>query len=164
MDKKDYLSFIQELAKILNKSDLSKIEFTEDNVSIKLKKSKNLEHYNYAAMPHHNQPMHSLPSQPAMAQPSGVSQSPSVVVEEDYKTAKGVVKSPMVGVIYVSSSPDAEAFISEGKQVKEGDTLFLIEAMKVYNPIKATRDGKVTKILVHNQQVVEFDEPLVIIE
>ncbi len=76
----------------------------------------------------------------------------------------GTVKSPMVGTVYLASSPDTPNFVSVGDSVQEGDTLVIIEAMKVMNPITAERGGKVTQILVANAQPVEFDQPLVVIE
>ena len=70
----------------------------------------------------------------------------------------------MVGTVYLTPEPDAPAFVAIGATVKEGDTLLIIEAMKVMNPIVAPRGGKVTQILVGSGQPVEFDQPLVVIE
>ena len=74
------------------------------------------------------------------------------------------VKSPMVGTTYLAPEPGAAPFVSVGANVKIGDALLIIEAMKVMNPITAERAGKVTAILVEDGQPVEFDQPLVIIE
>jgi acetyl-CoA carboxylase biotin carboxyl carrier protein len=76
----------------------------------------------------------------------------------------GAVTSPMVGTVYTSPEPDAPAFISEGDTVKAGQTLFIVEAMKVMNPITAPKAGKISTILVQNAQPVEFGEALVIVE
>ncbi len=76
----------------------------------------------------------------------------------------GTIKSPMVGTAYLAPSPEAAPFVSVGATVTEGDTLIIIEAMKVMNPIIAPRAGKVTQILVSAGQPVEFDQPLVIVE
>ncbi len=76
----------------------------------------------------------------------------------------GTIKSPMVGTAYLAPSPEADPFISVGATVAEGDTLIIIEAMKVMNPIIAPRAGKVAQILVSAGQPVEFDQPLVIVE
>jgi acetyl-CoA carboxylase biotin carboxyl carrier protein len=76
----------------------------------------------------------------------------------------GTIKSPMVGTAYLAPSPEADPFVSVGASVAEGDTLIIIEAMKVMNPILAPRAGKVTQILVSAGQPVEFDQPLVIVE
>ena len=79
-------------------------------------------------------------------------------------TAANAVKSPMVGTAYLAAEPSAPPFISVGKQVKPGDTLLIIEAMKVMNPIHAPAGGTVKAILVENGQPVEFDQPLVVVE
>ncbi len=98
----------------------------------------------------------SLPTQaPAATTPSTPGES---------KNHPGSVKSPMVGTVYLTPEPGAPAFVTEGAQVKEGDTLVIIEAMKVMNPITAPRAGKVVKICVQNEQPVEYDTSLVIIE
>jgi acetyl-CoA carboxylase biotin carboxyl carrier protein len=74
------------------------------------------------------------------------------------------VKSPMVGTAYLSPEPGAKPFIAVGQSVKQGDTLLIVEAMKVMNPIPAPKGGKITQILVGDSQPVEFDQPLVVIE
>jgi acetyl-CoA carboxylase biotin carboxyl carrier protein len=76
----------------------------------------------------------------------------------------GTVKSPMVGTAYLSSAPGTKAFVAAGDQVAAGDTLLIVEAMKVMNPITSPRAGKVVQVLVENGQPVEFDQPLVIVE
>jgi acetyl-CoA carboxylase biotin carboxyl carrier protein len=78
--------------------------------------------------------------------------------------APGTVKSPMVGTAYLAAEPGAPAFISAGKTVAAGDTLLIVEAMKVMNAIAAPRAGVVRQILVENGQPVEFDQPLVVVE
>lgn len=74
------------------------------------------------------------------------------------------LKSPMVGVVYLAPEPGADAFVSVGKQIKAGDTVALVEAMKTFNPIKSDRDGVIKEILVKDGAAVEFDQPLVVIE
>lgn len=76
----------------------------------------------------------------------------------------GAVKSPMVGTAYLSAEPGAANYVTEGASVKEGDTLLIVEAMKVMNPIVAPRSGRVKAVLVSNEQPVEYDQPLVIID
>ncbi|MCG2842234.1 acetyl-CoA carboxylase, biotin carboxyl carrier protein, partial [Sandaracinobacter sp. RS1-74] len=76
----------------------------------------------------------------------------------------GAVKSPMVGTAYLSPEPGAANFVTEGKAVKEGETLLIVEAMKVMNPITAPKAGVVKAILIANEQPVEYDQPLVIVE
>lgn len=76
----------------------------------------------------------------------------------------GAVKSPMVGTVYLQSEPGAPTFVSKGSNVNAGDTLLIIEAMKVMNPIKADKAGTVTQILVENGEPVEFGDVLMVIE
>jgi len=76
----------------------------------------------------------------------------------------GTIKSPMVGTAYLSGSPGAKQFVNAGDQVAAGDTLLIVEAMKVMNPIVSPRAGKVTQLMVDNGQPVEFDQPLFIVE
>jgi acetyl-CoA carboxylase biotin carboxyl carrier protein len=74
-----------------------------------------------------------------------------------------IVRAPMVGTFYASAAPDKPPFVTEGQQVKAGDTLGIIEAMKMFNPIEAEVSGTVLKVIVENGQPVEFDEPLFVI-
>lgn len=82
-------------------------------------------------------------------------------VAREYANA---LKSPMVGVVYLATEPGAKPFVKVGDTVHAGDTVALVEAMKTFNPIKATADGVVKEILVTDAQAVEFDQPLIVIE
>ena len=84
--------------------------------------------------------------------------------EGDYSSDPRAVKSPMVGTVYLQPEPGANTFVREGDQVKNGQTLLIIEAMKTMNPIESTLQGKVSKILVENEQAVEFGQPLMLID
>ena len=84
--------------------------------------------------------------------------------EGDYSSDPRAIKSPMVGTVYLQPEPGANTFVKEGDQVKNGQTLLIIEAMKTMNPIESTLQGKVSKILVENEQAVEFGQPLMLIE
>ena len=99
-------------------------------------------------------------SAPAPA-PTGGAEPPQTDSADDHANA---IRSPMVGTCYLASEPGAKPFVSEGQTVAAGDTLVIVEAMKVMNPISAPSAGTVKKILVENNQPVEFDQPLVIIE
>ena len=105
-------------------------------------------------------PLPVTPLPAATEAPSAPVASPT----EDYNNNTGAVKSPMVGVVYLSSEPFAPNYVKVGDSVTEGDTVCLIEAMKTFNPVKAHMSGKVTKILVTSGDPVEYGEPLVIIE
>jgi len=108
---------------------------------------------------------------PAQAAPVAVAAAPTVAAPAAAPAPAapagdhpGTIKSPMVGTVYMSSAPGAKAFIGVGSDVAAGDTLLIVEAMKVMNPILSPRAGKVTQILVENNQPVEFDQPLVVVE
>jgi acetyl-CoA carboxylase biotin carboxyl carrier protein len=166
---KDYSDFIKGLAKTLKDADLSEIEFNHDlkqsTVHIKVKRKKEIIQ---AAVP---QGMMQMPTQqympapataplPPMAQPTEA-QAETV---EDLSKHPGAVLSPMVGLVFTRNAPDAEDFVKVGAHVNEGDTVLLIEAMKVFNPVKAPKSGKVTKILVKSGQAIEYGEVLLVIE
>jgi len=97
-----------------------------------------------------------MPSFPVDKKTSG-----GVVAAPEYANA---LKSPMVGVVYLATEPGAKPFVKVGDTVHAGDTVALVEAMKTFNPIKATADGVVKEILVTDAQAVEFDQPLIVIE
>ena len=102
-----------------------------------------------------------------MAAPAAASAAPAPAaaasIAEAPAEAAGAIKSPMVGTVYLSAEPGAAPFVAVGSTVKEGDTLVIIEAMKVMNPISADKSGTVKAILVENAQPVEYDQPLVVI-
>lgn len=84
--------------------------------------------------------------------------------DTDYTNSPNAVKSPMVGVVYLSADPKSPNYVKPGDTVAEGDTVCLVEAMKTFNPVKAHKGGKVVKILVETGDPVEYGEPLVVIE
>jgi len=97
---------------------------------------------------------------PAAAAPAAPAAAPAA---EPAAVAANAIRSPMVGTAYLSSEPGSDPFIKVGDKVKSGQTLLIIEAMKVMNPITATADGTVQQILIENAQPVEFDQPLVVV-
>ena len=152
--------FINELLALFSESDLNSLELETDEIAIKLSRGKD-------GSPIMMPQMTAAAPQPSAASPAAPATAREVAGENaapDASHHRGAVKSPMVGTVYESPEPDAAPFIKEGDTVKKGQTLFIVEAMKVMNPIAAPRDGKVTKILVQNAQPVEFDQALVIIE
>ena len=84
-------------------------------------------------------------------------------VEADFKNDPRAIKSPMVGTVYLQPEPGANKFVNVGNQIKSGQTLLIIEAMKTMNPIESSLQGKVLKVLVENEQAVEFGQPLMLI-
>ncbi|WP_372001220.1 acetyl-CoA carboxylase biotin carboxyl carrier protein [Tistrella mobilis] len=103
---------------------------------------------------------------PAAAAPAAApaAAAPAAPAAADPAGHPGAVPSPMVGTVYLAPEPGAPAFVAEGQTVREGQTLLIIEAMKVMNHIRAPRSGTVSRLLVQNGQPVEFGEPLAIIE
>ena len=148
---------VRELAKLLDASNLSEIEVKDGERVIRVART-----LSAAPMVHHV----AAPAAAAapVAAPVAAPAAAPAPAADDWKTHPGLVKSPIVGTAYLTPEPGAAPFISEGAAVKAGDTLLIIEAMKVMNPITATKAGVVKKILVRSEQPVEYDEPLVVIE
>ena len=140
---------VQELADILDKSGLAELEYETDAVAIRLSRVTG------AATAFAPAPVVTAPAAAPASEPAAVA-SPA-----DHH---GAVTSPMVGTVYTAPEPGAADFVSEGDMVTAGQTLFIVEAMKVMNPITAPSAGKVAKILVQNAQPIEFGEALAIIE
>lgn len=143
---------IKELANLLKDADLSEIEVTDGDQSIRVSKGGAV----IAAAP---AAAISMPSDPTTPQKANVDTSDNVA-----HSHPGAVTSPMVGTAYLQGEPGAPAFVSKGDTVQAGDTLMIIEAMKVMNPIKAEKGGTVTQILVTDAQPVEFGDVLMVIE
>jgi len=144
-------ALVKELAELLSANELTEIEVEDGGRKIRVKRD--------AA------PVMAYAPAPAVAAPTTA--APAAAPAADAAPAAApvdAVKSPMVGTAYLSSEPGAKPFIAVGASVKQGDTLLIIEAMKVMNPIQAPKAGKVTQILVGDSQPVEFDQPLVVIE
>ena len=102
-----------------------------------------------------------LSKQQAIAAPIGIGQPAKA---NDTKISGHVLKSPMVGVVYLAPEPGAKPFVKVGDSVKVGDTVALVEAMKTFNPVKSEIDGTVKEILVSDGTAVEFDTPIIVIE
>jgi acetyl-CoA carboxylase biotin carboxyl carrier protein len=142
-------SFVKELADILDQAGLAELEYETEAVAIRLSRVT-------AAAPVAAAPV-------AAAAPAAIAE-PVAEIPANPADHPGAVKSPMVGTVYTAPEPDAPAFITEGATVTAGQTLFIVEAMKVMNPITAPKAGTVVKIFVQNAQPIEFGEALVIVE
>ncbi len=148
---------ILQLAKLLEETGLTEIEVAEGEKLIRVNKGG-------FVTPSHNahhavNAQNVMTSDPTIPQPANTSAPVAIGANHP-----GAVTSPMVGTVYMAAEPNAPAFISKGATVKAGDTLLIIEAMKVMNPIKSPKSGTVTQILVDNGHPVEFGEVLVVIE
>jgi acetyl-CoA carboxylase biotin carboxyl carrier protein len=131
-------ALVRELAELLESSHLTEIEVKDGERTIRVARTAAVVATSYA------------PAAP--------------VAPDDWKSHAGLVRSPIVGTAYLTPEPGAAPYCSEGTMVAAGDTLLIIEAMKVMNPILAPKGGKVVKILIRSEQPVEYDEPLVVIE
>ncbi len=148
--------FVKELTAILDESNLTELEFETEEISVRLARGTTI-----AAAPA-MMPAAAVPAAAPVAAPAEA--APTAPATSDASAHPGAVKSPMVGTVYLAPEPEAPDFVKEGDQVKKGQTLFIVEAMKVMNPITAPADGKLTRVLVDNAQPIEFDQPLAIIE
>ncbi len=140
---------IRRLADLMEEKGLSEIELSEDNRSVRVSRaSKN-----------------TAVSVPAMAAeaPAAVAAAQPAVQDAPKAPGEGAVTSPMVGTVYRSPEPGAPSYVDVGATVNEGQTLMIVEAMKVMNPIRAPKSGTITEIMVQNGQPVEFGEVLLII-
>jgi acetyl-CoA carboxylase biotin carboxyl carrier protein len=145
---------VRELASLLTENELTEIEVADGDRRIKVKR----EPAAVIGVPSAAAP---LAAAPALSAPPIHAKEDVGAAQEE--VAGNAVKSPMVGTAYLSPEPGGAPFIEVGKAVKAGDTLLIVEAMKVMNPITAPEGGVVRKILIADGQPVEFDQPLVVI-
>ena len=145
---------VRQLAELLDSTRLTEIEVQDGDRRIRVARTVTM-----AAAPAMQMAAPAVAAPAAGAAP--VAAQPALAPPAEHP---GLVKSPMVGTAYMSAEPGAPPFVSPGKQVAAGETLLIVEAMKVMNPIVAPKAGKVTQVLVENGQPVEFDQPLVIVE
>ena len=137
------------IAKILEESGLTEIEVESNDQVIRVAK--------------HPAPVTQIASAPAPAA-APVAVPAAAPAAGGGEAPKDAVTSPMVGTVYLAPEPSAANFVAVGDSVKEGQTLLIIEAMKVMNPLASPKSGKVTQILIEDGQPVEFGEPLIVIE
>ena len=141
-------ALLRELADLLSANDLTEIEVEDGDRKIRVRREA------APVVAYAHAPAASAPA--ALATPAAEALPAAAPVD--------AVKSPMVGTAFLAPEPGAKPFVAVGQAVKQGDTLLIIEAMKVMNPITAPKAGKVAQILVGDSQPVEFDQPLVVIE
>ena len=145
------MDLIRQLADVLNETGLNEIEIGQEDFSVRVARGASGT-VSYSAPP------------AAAPAPAAIASGTEVADSDNLDNHPGAVTSPMVGTVYLSPAPNAAPFVTVGAQVSEGDPLLIIEAMKTMNQIPAPRAGKVTRILVGNEEPVEFGEVLVIIE
>jgi acetyl-CoA carboxylase biotin carboxyl carrier protein len=138
-------ALVRQLAELLDENKLTEIEVEDGDRKIRVARNVTV-----------------AGSSPATSAPIAATAPPAEAAAPP--TSANAVKSPMVGTVYLSAEPGSKPFASVGDTIKEGDTIVIIEAMKVMNPIPAPRAGKVVQVLIENGQPVEFDQPLIVIE
>ena len=150
------VDLVRQLAELLDTTQLTEIEVEDGDRRIRVARKAAA-----AAAP----AVYHAPAPAAAPAPSTVTAAlPTAEPAPAEPSLANAVRSPMVGTAYLAAEPGAAAFIAVGKQVQAGDTLLIVEAMKVMNPITAPSAGTVKAILVDNGQPVEFDQPLVVVE
>ncbi|WP_114416272.1 acetyl-CoA carboxylase biotin carboxyl carrier protein [Marinospirillum perlucidum] len=149
---------VKKLIELLEESNISEIEIQEGEEAVRISR-----HPTGAAVA---QPVYQNYAQPAMPAPAAAPAAPAAEAPaaESKPVASGhQIKSPMVGTFYRSPAPGASPFVEVGTAVKKGDTICIVEAMKMMNQIEADKDGVVEAILLEDGQPVEFDQPLVVL-
>jgi acetyl-CoA carboxylase biotin carboxyl carrier protein len=149
---------LKTLIDLVAESDIAELEVTEGESKVRIVKSSALPQNQMVMMQPQAIPQYSAPAA-AAAPVAAAAPAPAAAAEP----TGHIVKSPMVGTFYRSSAPGAAAFVEVGQSVKEGETLCIIEAMKLLNEIDADKSGTITQILVENGQPVEFGQPLFVI-
>ena len=134
---------IKDLAKILEDLKLTEISYSDGDFSVSVSKA--------------------AAAQTITPVPTQTKNNQEENIETDFKNDPRAIKSPMVGTVYLQPEPGANKFVDLGSQIKSGQTLLIIEAMKTMNPIESSLQGKVLNILVENEQAVEFGQPLMLI-
>ncbi|MDH0380332.1 acetyl-CoA carboxylase biotin carboxyl carrier protein [Comamonas aquatica] len=148
---------LKTLIDLVSESNVSELEITEAEGKVRIVKSGGNVVQQFVAAPMQAAPVQAAAPVAAAPAAAEAPAAPAAVAGHQ-------VKSPMVGTFYRASSPGAKAFVEVGSQVKEGETLCIIEAMKILNEIEADKSGTVTRILVDNGQAVEYGQPLFVIE
>ncbi|MDQ0250025.1 acetyl-CoA carboxylase biotin carboxyl carrier protein [Sphingomonas kyeonggiensis] len=147
------IELVRQLAAVLDETNLTEIEVEDADRKVRVART-------VQAAP----ALLQAPIAAPVAAPVAAAPVPAPAAEAAPAAALNAVKSPMVGTVYLAPNPEAPNFVAVGQAVKPGDTLLIIEAMKVMNPITATAPGTVKAILVDNGQPIEFDQPLVVVE
>ena len=154
------LNEIQDLIKLVSKSGVSEVEIEQKDFKIVIKaenKSKSIEQPVYIQAP---QAVQQIAPAAAPAKAATPVETAPVSEESNYV----IIKSPMIGTFYRSSGPDKDAFVAVGQSVGKGDTICIIEAMKLFNEIESEISGKIVKVLVDDASPVEYDQPLFLVD
>lgn len=166
------LKEIQEIIKLVAKTELSEFKLKNEDVNLHIRGKSYI-----AAAPANNQhgpsiinvpaaaPAYPAPQQaPAPAAPVAAAAPAAAAPAADDTSAYVEVKSPMIGTFYRSSSPDKDAYVKVGDSISKGDTVCIVEAMKLFNEIETEVSGKIVKVLVEDAQPIEYDQPLFLVD
>jgi acetyl-CoA carboxylase biotin carboxyl carrier protein len=148
---------VRQLAEILKETDLTEIEYEVEGCRIKVARQIQVSQQSTVAP-------QVAPAQSAQVVNLVAPSAEGTSATQDLSKHPGALKSPMVGNVYLSPSPGADPFVKVGQKVSQGESILIIEAMKVMNPIKAPKDGVVKQILVQDGEPIEYDQVLMVIE
>lgn len=160
------LKLIKNLLDLIAESEVNEVSIEEGDFKIKVKKKGEVEQIPYPQMPVQFQQPASPPAQPQQPQPQQAQKAEETGAqtgEEQQEVDGNVVRSPIVGTFYRSPSPDSDPFVKVGDNVEKGETLCIVEAMKIMNEIESEFSGEVKKILVKDAEPIEYDQPLFVI-
>ena len=159
---------IQELIKAINKSNISELKIEEGDFKITIKQQSQISETQFVTM---QAPMQMPQVQAVQAQPQAIAapqttatSAPTQPIEAASSGNTTIIKSPMIGTFYRSSAPDKPAFVNVGDEIKQGDVLCIIEAMKLFNEIESEFSGRIVRVLADDASPVEYDQPLFEIE
>ncbi|MEX0773011.1 MAG: acetyl-CoA carboxylase biotin carboxyl carrier protein [Balneolales bacterium] len=162
------LKTIKNLLNLISQSDVNEVSIEEGDFKIKVKKKPDVVKGQSTPVYMPSPPGYETSLPPAGGQQQEVSEKqerePVQKKPEEASSTTETIKSPIVGTFYSASSPDTDAYVKVGDTIKKGDTLCIVEAMKIMNEIESEVSGKVVKLLAEDAQPVEFDQPLFIIE
>lgn len=156
---------IQELIRMVNKTNIGEVSVEENGFKLTIKQKKDAAPVYMQGMPAMAAPP-PMPAAaaPAASTPAAAAISPSASAPKSAEAGTVTIKSPMIGTFYRSSSPDKPPLVSVGDEVKPGQVVCIIEAMKLFNEIESEVKGRIVKVLVDDASPVEYDQPLYLVE
>ena len=153
---------IQELIKAINKSNISELSIEEGEFKITIKQAQTVSETQFVAIQAPNPAMQQV--LPQAAAPVAIPAAPSQPAAASDNSNLITIKSPMIGTFYRSPSPDKPSFVNVGDDIKQGQVLCIVEAMKLFNEIESEVSGKIVKVLIDDASPVEYDQPLFLVE